>query len=172
MQNEQIIIGIDPGTRITGYGIIKLQGARLSLIDFGTIRPPATLPLPERYYIIFQAIEKLIHTYQPMALSVETQFVNKNAQSALKLGMARGSILIAATKNRIPIYEYAPKKAKLAVVGSGKASKYQIGQMVQILLRLKAVPSPEDAADALALAICHANNINHLNIYKRKVFNV
>jgi crossover junction endodeoxyribonuclease RuvC len=155
--DQSTILGIDPGTRITGYGIIKHNRHSFEAIDFGCIRPPISLDSPQKYLILFNAIESLLDRYQPEAVSVETQFVYKNVQSAIKLGMARGVVLLAAAKRNIPIYEYAPKKAKLAVVGSGSASKEQVQKMVQFLLKLPILPQPEDAADALALAICHAN---------------
>ncbi len=157
---DQIILGIDPGTRITGYGVIKRTSSKLEPLDFGCIRPPANLPLPERYLAIFNGLEKLLDQYQPSAVAVETQFVYKNIQSAMKLGMARGAVLIAAAKRKIPIFEYAPTKAKLAATGSGSASKEQVQRMIQLLLKLPILPEPEDAADALALAICHANNLS------------
>ncbi|MBM3208062.1 MAG: crossover junction endodeoxyribonuclease RuvC [Chlamydiae bacterium] len=151
------ILGIDPGSQVTGFGVIK-SGSTLEALDFGCIRPPSKLDLSERYLIIYNGIEHLIKKYQPDALAVETQFVYKNVQSAIKLGMARGMVMLAAAKNKIPIYEYAPKKAKLAVVGTGTASKEQVQRMVQSLLKLASPPTPEDASDALALAICHANS--------------
>ncbi len=157
-EEKTTILGIDPGTRITGYGIIRKGRHSLEAIDFGCIRPPPSLSGPQKYLILFNAIESLLDRYQPQAVSVETQFVYKNVQSALKLGMARGVCLLAAAKRNIPIFEYAPKKAKLAVVGTGSASKEQVQKMVQFLLKLPILPQPEDAADALALAICQANS--------------
>lgn len=162
LSEEQIILGIDPGTRITGYGVIKVRHPQIEPIDFGCIRPPTDLDLPARYLALFNSLEKLLDRYTPNAVAVETQFVYKNAQSALKLGMARGVIIIAAARRGIPIFEYAPKKAKLAVVGNGSASKEQVQKMIQLLLRLPELPEPEDAADALALAICHANSVKYL----------
>jgi crossover junction endodeoxyribonuclease RuvC len=157
----RIILGIDPGTRTTGYGIIKIGNTlQLEPIDFGCIRPPATLKPPARYLALFESLEMLFERYAPNAVAVETQFVYKNVQSAIKLGMARGIVLLAAARHSIPIYEYAPRKAKLAVVGNGGASKEQVQKIVQLLLRLPTLPEPEDAADALALAICHANTLN------------
>ncbi|HSX38572.1 MAG TPA: crossover junction endodeoxyribonuclease RuvC [Chlamydiales bacterium] len=153
------ILGIDPGTRITGYGIIRLP---LEPIDFGCIRPPFQLPLEERYHILFNAVEALIGQHQPDFIAVESQFVLKNAQSAIKLGMAKGMVLLAGARAKIPVSEYAPKKAKLAVVGTGRASKSLVQKMIQSLLRLPVLPEPEDAADALALAICHAHNLKHV----------
>ena len=151
MGGKKIILGIDPGTRITGYGIIDSEK---NAIDYGCIKPPPKMALPDRYKIIFESLEALIIKYQPDAIAVESQFVLKNPQSAIKLGMAKGMAYLAAARKSIPIYEYAPKTAKLAVVGSGSASKNQVQKMIQVLLRLPQLPEPEDAADALALAIC------------------
>ncbi len=152
-----IILGIDPGTRITGYGVIRKETPHILPIDFGCIRPPASLPLAERYRIIFESLQILIEKHQPDALAIESQFVLKNVQSAIKLGMAKGMAILAAAQRNIPIFEYAPTRAKLAVVGHGHASKWQVQKMIQTILRLPSIPEPEDAADALALAICHAN---------------
>ena len=155
--NRMIILGIDPGTKISGFGVIESQGSTFKAIDFGCIRPPAEYSLPDRYLVIFNSVDALLDKHRPEALVVETQFVKHNVQSAIKLGMARGAVMIAAARQQIPIYEYAPAKAKMAVVGNGRASKLQVQAMVQQLLRLPEPPHPEDAADALALAICHAH---------------
>lgn len=159
-----IILGVDPGTRVSGYGIITMQNQAYIPLDYGCIRPPQNLKLSERYLVIFDSIEALIEKYRPTALVVETQFVYKNVQSALKLGMARGAVMIAAKKSGLPIFEYAPTVAKRAVTGTGRASKFQVQGMVQCLLKLPAMPQPEDAADALALAICHAHSAPHVRI--------
>lgn len=161
-KKQLTILGIDPGTQVTGFGVIK-AGPQLVPLDFGCIRPPSKLPLSERYLIIFQGIDHLIDKYQPDAIAVESQFVHKNVQSAMKLGMARGMAILAGARKNIPLYEYAPKKAKLAVVGIGSASKHQVQKMVQFLLKLPSPPHPEDAADALALAICHAHQSTFQN---------
>ncbi|MBJ7449019.1 MAG: crossover junction endodeoxyribonuclease RuvC [Parachlamydiales bacterium] len=154
---NQIILGVDPGTRITGYGIITTQSHSCQAVDFGCIMPPSTVALELRYLAIFQGIEALIEKHKPDVLVVETQYVHKNVQSAIKLGMARGAIVIAAAKNGVEVVSYAPTEAKSAVVGTGRASKQQVQSMVKALLGLKELPTPEDAADALALAICHWN---------------
>ncbi len=150
-----IVLGIDPGTRITGYGLVCKKDSGLHPLDYGCIRPPPTLPLPERYRILFESLETLIDRHCPDVLSIESQFVLKNAQSALKLGMAKGMAILAAARRGVPIFEYPPTRAKLAISGSGRASKWQVQKMIQTLLRLPTPPEPEDAADALALAICH-----------------
>lgn len=151
-----IIMGIDPGTTVTGYGIIKIEGSTYLPIDYGCIRPPRNLKLSDRYLIIFNGLEELLQRYKPAEVAVETQFVQKNVQSAIKLGMARGIAILAAKKQGLPVFEYAPLKAKKAVVGTGKADKQQVQWMMKNLLNLASIPTPEDAADALALAICHA----------------
>lgn len=151
-----IILGIDPGTRITGYGVIDADSQPL---DFGCIRPPPKLILAERYKIIFDSVEALIERHEPSAIAIESQFVLKNVQSAIKLGMAKGMVYLAAARKSIPVYEFAPKQAKLAVVGHGGASKFQVQKMIQALLRLPHPPEPEDAADALALAICCSHHL-------------
>ncbi|MCB1113033.1 MAG: crossover junction endodeoxyribonuclease RuvC [Chlamydiales bacterium] len=149
-------MGIDPGTRVTGYGIIKVHDNRYEAVDYGCIKPPPALELPDRYLIIYEATEELILRYRPDALAIESQFVHKNVQSALKLGMARGVVIVAARKLGVAIYEYTPKAAKNAVTGRGTASKEQVQGMTQRLLNLPKPPTPADAADALCLAICHA----------------
>jgi crossover junction endodeoxyribonuclease RuvC len=155
-KNFQIILGIDPGTKTTGFGIIKKINNFFEVIDFGCITPKSSLHLHQRYLIIFNSIENLIKKYKPTSISVETQFVKKNVQIAIKLGMARGTCIIAAAKNNIPIYEYSPRKAKRSVTGNGGASKEQINKTIKTLLNLNE-KIPEDAADALALAFCHGN---------------
>lgn len=157
MKNSSIILGIDPGTCITGYGIVRSEGPRVIPIDFGCIRPPRHLSCYARYLVIFEALETLLAKHHPEALAIESQFVSRNPQSALKLGIAKGMAILAALKKNIPIFEYAPKKAKLAVTGNANASKQQVQKMIQLLFCLETPPQPEDAADALALAICHCH---------------
>lgn len=157
--DEKLILGIDPGTRITGYGIIRFRNPHMEAVDFGCIRPPAALSLHDKYLMIFNGVSELLDKFEPDVLVVETQFVKLNPASALKLGMARGSIIIAAKIRGIEVVEYAPTVAKKAITGSGRASKEQIQAMTKRLLSLDKIPSPEDAADALSIAICHAHRI-------------
>lgn len=154
-----IVMGVDPGTLRTGYGIVKFRGGEYEPIDCGCIVPPPEHKLSERYLIIFNALEELMKIYQPDVLAVETQFVGKNVQSAIKLGQARGAAIIAAKRSGAAVHEYAPTKVKKAVVGKGYASKEQVVAMIQHLLKLGHVSIPHDAADALALAICHIQNM-------------
>lgn len=155
-EKEIVILGIDPGSRITGYGILHGESR---VLDYGCIRPSPKLGIYERYLFIFNGISYLIDKFHPEAIAIETQFIQKNVQSALKLGMARCAAALAGAKSGIKIFDYAPTKAKRAVVGNGSASKEQVQKMIQLLLKLPAPPEPEDAADALALALCHAHTI-------------
>jgi crossover junction endodeoxyribonuclease RuvC len=159
-RNHFVVIGIDPGTRVTGYGIIEVSGQSRKAIDYGCIRPPVNATNAERYFVIFDAVDRLLEKHAPEALAVETQFLYKNAQSALKLGMAKGVAMVAAARRGVQVFEYSPTKAKSAVVGNGRASKAQVQSMVKILLNLAELPQPEDAADALALAICHSHTLS------------
>ncbi len=168
-KKKQVIIGIDPGTQVTGYGIIELVDDSYRALDYGCIRPPSSLKLSDRYLIIFNSIEELLERYSPAALAVETQYVSKNVQSAIKLGMARGVAVVAAKRKGLTIFEYAPSQAKVAVVGNGSASKEQVQGMVKLLLNLAAIPNPPDAADALALAICHAHSMRFREINDREI---
>lgn len=141
---------------MTGFGVIDSTPNGFQAIDYGCIRPPARLMLSQRYLIIYEGLEALISKYKPDALVVETQYVRKNPQAAIKLGMARGMAVLAAKRSQMSVYEYDPRKTKQAVVGNGNASKRQVQWMIQKLLNLSQLPEPEDAADALALALCHA----------------
>lgn len=151
------IIGVDPGTTVTGWGIISLQGNRYQLIDCGTIHPSSKSSPEQKYLHIFTELSSIIEIHTPDCLSVETQFMNKNFQSAIKVGMARGMAYLAAAQKNIPVFEYAPTKAKQAVTGKGNAPKSSVARMVKILLGLKELNVLEDATDALALAITHAH---------------
>ena len=151
------IIGVDPGTMVTGWGIILVTGNRYQLIECGTIHPKVKDVPEQKYLTIFEELSAVIEKHTPDVLSVETQFVGENVQSAIKLGMARGMAYLAAAKRGIPVFEYAPTKAKQAVTGKGNAPKAVVLKMVKLLLGLKELNVLEDASDALALAITHAH---------------
>lgn len=153
------ILGIDPGSRATGYGLIEKEGNRLIHIDNGVIRPPANAELPERLLSIFSDLNAIINEYTPQYSAIEQVFMSKNAQSALKLGQARGAALLAMAGAGLEIGEYSPMQVKSSVVGYGRAAKSQVQQMVKALLNLPEI-AQEDASDALAVAICHAHSIN------------
>ena len=149
------ILGIDPGIRRTGYGIIESKGGRLELIDFGTIQPPVDGTMGERLSTIYDDVSELIRTHEPASLAIETSFFGVNAKSAMILGQARAAALLAGAHAKLIIGEYAPRKIKAATTGSGRASKEQVQHMVQGILNMQQLPTPLDASDALAIAICH-----------------
>jgi len=155
-----LILGIDPGSRKTGFGIINVIGNRTEYVTSGVIRIPE-LELSERLKVIFNSISQIINQYCPQEMAIEHVFMAKNAASALKLGQARGAAIVAAVALDLPVSEYEARKVKQSVVGNGAADKLQVQHMVKTLLRLPAVPQ-EDAADALAVALCHANSSQHL----------
>lgn len=151
-----LVLGIDPGTAATGYGVVlRSPRAAVTLVECGVIRTSPKESLPIRIREIYDAIVQLIERHEPEVVSVEDVFHGKNAQSALKLGHARGAILLAAAHHDLLIAEYAPRQIKKAVVGTGNATKDQVGFMVKQQLRLKESPSPADAADGVAAALCH-----------------
>jgi crossover junction endodeoxyribonuclease RuvC len=154
---KKIIFGVDPGTLITGWGVIEEMGNRYIPLGFGAITTTAKEIPHLRYLTIFERLEELLEKYTPDALAVETQYVDKNVQSAIKLGMARGIIVLAALRRKIPVFEYTPTKVKQAVTGKGGASKQQVAVMVKILLHLKEGIDSLDTTDALAIAITHGH---------------
>ena len=156
-----IILGVDPGTAITGYGIVQSDGDNLTLIDYGAITTPADWQMPRRLQHIYGELTALIAAHQPTDAVVEKLFFSKNARTALSVGQARGVALLAAAQANLAIHEYTPLQIKQAVVGYGRAEKTQIPQMVKMLLQLDFVPQPDDAADALAIAICHAHSARY-----------
>ncbi len=150
------MLGIDPGTAATGYGVVaRADGGAVSLVECGVIRTSSGEPLAVRIREIYLEVEALIERHRPSVVAVESVFQGKNARSALTLGHARGAILLAAALRDLPIAEYAPREIKSAVVGTGRATKDQVGFMVQQQLRLEEAPTPADAADGVAAALCH-----------------
>jgi|JI9StandDraft_1071089.scaffolds.fasta_scaffold22957_3 crossover junction endodeoxyribonuclease RuvC len=149
------ILGVDPGTRVTGWGVVEMVANRYQLVGFGVITPKVTLTMEQKYLEIFEGITVVIDAHLPEALSIETQYVDKNVQSAIKLGMARGTAIVAAAKKGLPVFEYSPTNAKKAVTGRGSATKEQVAHMLKLLLGLQELAMPEDASDALALALAH-----------------
>lgn len=155
-----LILGVDPGSRKTGFGIINAVGAKASYVTSGVIRVPEH-SLPERLKVIFDSVTQIIEKYCPQEMAIEHVFMAKSAGSALKLGQARGAAIVAAVNQELPVSEYEARKVKQSVVGNGGADKLQVQHMVKTLLKLPATPQ-EDAADALAIALCHANTQQHL----------
>lgn len=156
-----VVLGIDPGTAATGYGIIRLDDGWWNVIDYGFIKTEACASLPVRLRKIFDEVCSLIDLYRPDELAVEEVFYYENVKTALMVGHARGVILLAAVIKNIATAEYSPREVKQAVAGNGAASKEQVQRMVRELLQLREMPVPFDAADALAVAICHCNRRSH-----------
>lgn len=161
------VLGVDPGTLTSGYGVISEEDHKLFHIASGGISPSAKQPFPRRLKKIYEELVKVIDQYKPHVVVVEDLFVSKNIKSALKLGHARGVAILAAMNAGLPVFEYAPLEVKQAVVGNGRAEKKQVQLMVKVLLDLPKVPTPPDAADALAAAICHIHSSRMREILKR-----
>ncbi len=155
------VFGIDPGSDRTGYGCIASDGTRHRLVVCGVLRTPARATFPEKLLSIHQGLTSLLVRCRPECVAVEGLFHARNVRVALKLGHARGVAILAACEAGLPISEYAPTEVKQAVVGYGRAEKHQVQQMIKLLLGLDEVPSPDDAADALAVAICHTHAVGH-----------
>ena len=152
-----IVLGIDPGTAALGYGIIERDGGELRALDHGCVETSPDLSLPERLLLIHNRVTELIALHQPDLVGVERLFFSRNAQTAFAVGQARGVVLLAAAQAGRPVREATPNEVKSAVTGHGGADKAQVQRMVQVILGLSALPTPDDAADALAVAICVAN---------------
>ena len=153
-----LVLGIDPGTAITGYGLVKGEGDDLTLVAYGAITTSSDWPLPERLQRIYEELTALIEDQQPTAVAVEELFFSKNVRTALSVVQARGVALLSAANAGLPIHEYTPLQVKQAIAGYGRATKDQVQRMVKMLLALDCVPQPDDAADAIAVAICHIHS--------------
>ena len=154
-----IVLGIDPGTARLGYGLVDRQGSTLTMLDYGCLETVNDRPLEQRLLLIHEGLTDLIETHRPEAVGVERLFFNKNAQTAMAVGQARGVVLLTAAEHGLPVFEYGPHEVKLAVTGYGRAPKDQVQRMVQLVLSMAQVPRPDDAADALAVAVCTAHAI-------------
>lgn len=152
------ILGIDPGTAITGFGVIDFLGNKFSVVHYGCIRTPAGQALDLRLCHVFEQLGLLLEEYRPDQFAIEELFFNKNVKTALAVGHSRGVAMLAAALRKVPVFEYTPLQVKQAVVGYGRAEKAQVQFMVKTILGLEQVPKPDDVADALAIAICHAHS--------------
>lgn len=152
------ILGIDPGVAIVGFGVLDCAGAKQKMVQYGAINTPAGMPLAARLTLIESDLTELIRQFHPDEMAIEELFFSKNITTGIAVAHARGVILCTAEKMQLPIYEYTPMQVKQAVVGYGLAEKKQVMDMTRRLLKLKDIPRPDDAADALAIAICHARS--------------
>lgn len=156
------IMGIDPGYAIVGYGIVDYEANRFRVVDYGAVTTQAHTPFDLRLQTIYNGLSCLIEKYSPDAMSIEKLFFNTNTTTAIDVAQARGVIVLAAAQGGLDIAEYTPLQVKQSVVGYGRAEKKQVQEMTRLMLNLKAVPKPDDTADALALAICHAHSAGSL----------
>jgi len=156
MSNDDMVtLGMDPGTAILGFGVIR-GTAEPVLIDVGIVETRSDSPMPERLVVLYARTSELIERYRPDVLAIENLFFARNVTTAIAVGQARGVVLLAAAQRGVPVAEYSPSEVKYAVVGYGRADKHQMQEMVRIILNLDHAPRPDDAADALAIALCHA----------------
>lgn len=152
------ILGIDPGYAITGYGIVDYVGNKFRVVDYGAITTEAGVPMPNRLLYMSVELNNLLMQYEPEAMAIEELFFSSNAKTAIAVGQGRGVALLEAARAGIDVFEYKPNQVKQAVAGYGRADKQQVQQMVKCILNLESVPKPDDTADALAIAICHAHS--------------
>lgn len=153
------ILGIDPGTATTGFGVIEKRGSKLKFIDAGVITTPPEMSMPNRLAEIYAGLKEIIAHHQPDCMAVELLYFASNVTTAITVGQARGVVLLAGAEAAVPIGEYTPLQVKQAVTGYGRADKKQIQEMVKMILGLDGIPKPDDAADGLAIAITHANQV-------------
>lgn len=155
-----IILGIDPGFAIVGYGVLEYQNNKFRVLDYGAITTDAKTPMYDRFLSIYDDLNQVIEKYHPDFMAIEELFFNTNRTTAINVAQARGILLLSALKHGVKVFEYTPLQVKQAVAGYGRAEKQQVQQMVKLLLNLDKVPKPDDTADALAIAICHAHSYN------------
>lgn len=158
-----IILGIDPGYAIVGWGVLEYRNNHFNVIDYGAILTDAGTPFNERLEKIYDGLTSLIERYKPDAMSVEKVFYNSNAKTVIDVSQARGVIMLSAQKSKVPVFEYTPLQVKQSVVGYGRADKKQVQEMTRRILNLEKVPKPDDTADAIAMAICHAHSSGSLS---------
>lgn len=161
------VLGIDPGSETLGWGVVEGSGLKYQLVDYGTVKSSPKEAFSKRLLKIYDGVESVIGEFQPDVISVEEAFYATNAKVAIKLGQVRGVVLLAGEKGNLEVAEYAPRLIKQTVVGYGNAEKHQVQEMVRLLLRLKQIPEPHDAADALAIAICHFHHAGTQNRIKQ-----
>jgi crossover junction endodeoxyribonuclease RuvC len=160
-------LGIDPGLGMTGFGIVEKLEDELNVVTFGGIEKNKSLKFSDNLLSIYQKISEIVEQYQPDSCAVENIFYHQNKKTAIIMGHVRGVAMIAAAGGKIPVHEYSPKEVKLSIVGHGAGSKQQVQAMVKNILGMKILPEPEDAADALAVAICHIHRMKMNQLYRR-----
>jgi crossover junction endodeoxyribonuclease RuvC len=163
-----LVLGVDPGTAITGYGLVQEAEGQLQAVAYGAITTPSDWTMPQRLLKIYRDLTALIREYNPTEGAVEQLFFSRNVKTALAVGQARGVALLALAEGGLPVHEYTPLQVKQSVVGYGRAEKAQVQELVKLLLGLEVVPQPDDAADALAIAICHLHSARMISLIERE----
>lgn len=161
-----IIFGIDPGLAISGYGVINYIGNKFEVLEYGAVTTESTEEFPKRLKKIYDSYTELFKKHKPEAVAIEELFYNKNVKTAIAIAEARGVHILAAENEGIPLYEYTPLQIKQGIVGYGRAEKRQVQEMVKVILNLESIPKPDDVADGLAAAICHAHSLKFANKFK------
>ena len=162
----RLTLGVDPGTATVGYAIVGEEHSKLHLVVCDVITTPPTMPFSERLHMIYRELLEIIREYHPDDMAVEELFFARNARTAIAVGHGRGVVLLAGAETGLPVSEYTPMQVKQAVQGFGSATKHQVGEMVRILLNLREIPKPDDAADAAAIAICHLHRSHPLHVVR------
>ncbi|QQK07808.1 crossover junction endodeoxyribonuclease RuvC [Miniphocaeibacter halophilus] len=163
-----IILGIDPGIAIIGYGIIEVVGSSIKLLEYGCITTSSKSPVPKRLSFIMKEMSSIIEEFKPDEMAIEELFFNKNAKTVINVAQARGVEILAGIEAGLPIYEYTPLQIKQAIVGYGRAEKIQVQETIKTILRLSEIPKPDDAADAIAVAICHSFSRKFKELYEMR----
>lgn len=161
-----LICGIDPGLAISGYGVLEYVGNKFKVVEYGVMTTQSSEEFPKRLKQLYDFYFSMFERYKPEAIAIEELFYNKNVKTAMAIAQARGIHLLAAENHSIPLYEYTPLQVKQGIVGYGRAEKKQIQEIVRIILKLESIPKPDDASDALAIAICHAHSLKHSSNFK------
>ena len=161
-----IILGIDPGLAISGYGVLNYVGNKFEVLDYGAVLTESTERLPDRLKQLYDGYMSIIEKYKPEAVSIEELFYNKNVKTAIAVAEARGVHLLAAVNSGVPLYEYTPLQIKQGLVGYGRAEKRQMQEMIKIILKLDEIPKPDDVADGLAAAVCHAHSLKFADKFR------
>lgn len=163
---DMIIAGIDPGYAISGFGILDYTGNKFTVLDYGVVTTKSDMPMATRLQILYDSYMELFEMHKPDAVAIEELFFNKNVKTVIAVAQARGVHILAAVNKDIPIFEYTPLQVKQGIVGYGRAQKKQVQEMTKVMLNLKSIPKPDDAADALAIAINHAHSLRFQDSFK------
>jgi len=163
-----LVLGIDPGTAITGYGLVEERDGNFSLVDCGVVSTPAGMPLEKRLLLLYEGLLEIIEVHRPDEMAVEEVFFGRNVTTAIAVSHGRGIALLAAAQNDMPVFSYKPAEIKQSVVGYGNADKFQVQSMIKMLLDLEEIPKPDDAADAVAVAVCHIQHSRYSSLVGKR----